>query len=192
LIAAIIPARGGSRRLPRKNVAMFRGLPMITYPIVTATHSELFKTVIVSTDDDEIEQVALRAGATVVRRPLDDGTKGTQEVAADVLKQLPEVTIACVIYATSPLLDVHTLYRGFYALQGHKFVKSVDSLGQDAGCFYWGEADAFRQGLPLEAKHTATVQLPVGRVCDINTVADMERAGQLYDSLRGKHASNND
>lgn len=162
---------------------------MIEYPIITAKYSGLFKMVVVSTDDDEIEQVSLKAGAVVMRRPYDDGTKGTQEVAGDVLKQMPSVVIACVIYATSPLLDVHSLYRGFYALQGHSFVKSVDSLGQDAGCFYWGTADAFRQGLPLDAKHTVTVALPADRVCDINTVADLERAGQLYDSLRGKHAS---
>src|SRR5260221_2047531 len=116
MLAAIIPARGGSRRIKRKNVALFRGQPMLCYPIFTAKASGLFKLIVVSTDDDEIEQVALQAGAVVIRRGTDDGTKGTQEVARDVLRQLRSVSIACVIYPCSPLLDVASLRRGYYAL----------------------------------------------------------------------------
>ena len=69
---AIIPARGGSKRIPRKNILPFGGKPMISWPISAALSSGLFADVVVSTDDDEIAQVALEAGASVpFRRPAE-------------------------------------------------------------------------------------------------------------------------
>ncbi|NDA72499.1 MAG: hypothetical protein EBX69_03485, partial [Betaproteobacteria bacterium] len=62
---AIIPARGGSKRLPRKNIMAFNGKPMITWTIEAALKSEMFSKVLVSTDDDEIRQVSIEAGAEV-------------------------------------------------------------------------------------------------------------------------------
>jgi len=69
---AVIPARGGSKRIPRKNIKVFDGLPMIGYAIKAAINSELFEKVIVSTDDDEIAEVAKSFGAEVpFKRPAD-------------------------------------------------------------------------------------------------------------------------
>lgn len=184
---AIIPARGGSQRIPRKNIREFCGRPIIDYSIQTALDSKLFSAVIVSTDDDEVAAVATQAGATVMRRPTDDGSRGTQDVAREVVLQLPLVDVACVIYATSPLLLVSDLKAGLHALlmPGRKFAMSVsDSPLADAGCFYWGKANAFCIGLPLIAPHTAMVPLPGDRVCDINTHADWTTATYLYQALR--------
>lgn len=181
---AIIPARGGSTRVPRKNIRMFRDKPMLCYPIETAKASKLFQLIVVSTDDDEIEDTALAMGVVVTRRDKDDGSKGTQEVAKDVLRNLPRADFACVIYATSPLLAPADLRRGMMALQGHKFAMSVDELGADAGCFYWGLSYAFRDQMPLDAPHTAKVILPRERCLDINTVADWKQAEEMYDALR--------
>ena len=61
----IIPARGGSKRIPRKNIKLFNGKPMIAYSILAAQESDCFKQIIVSTDDDEIAQVAREYGADV-------------------------------------------------------------------------------------------------------------------------------
>lgn len=178
---AIIPARGGSVRIPRKNIKVFAGKPMLCYPIEAAKASKLFQLIVVSTDDDEIEDTALAMGAVVMRREKDDGRKGTQEIAKDVLTSIAG-HFACVIYPCSPLLLVEDIWRGMRALQFNTYAMTVGPDGQDAGCFYWGRAHAFREGVPLtNASH---VELPAERVCDINTPEDWARAEHLYDALR--------
>ena len=181
---AVIPARGGSVRLPRKNVRNFRGRPIIEYPIDAAKRTGLFDAIWVSTDDADIERLAIVNGCQVFRREKDDGSRGTQEVAREVLLELPEVDDACVIYATSPLLVPADLHRGWAVLQkqGALYAMSVqaDPLA-DAGCFYWGKAAAFRVNAPLIDSHTVLVPMPAGRCCDINTEADWHRAEQMYD-----------
>ena len=180
---AIIPARGGSVRLPRKNILPFHGQPIIAYSIKLARKSRFFDNVIVTTDDDEIQQVALRYGASVVRREKDDGSKGTQEVAADVLRATPTTDRACVIYPCAPLLVVEDLRIGLMRMAAYQadFAFSVGTKPlRDAGAFYWGEADAFMQRRPLYGTETIMVPLPEERVCDINTAADFAEAEQKY------------
>ncbi len=185
---AIIPARGGSQRIPRKNVRDFCGRPIIEYSIETAIKSELFESVVVSTDDEEIGEISRKAGALVMFRPPCDGSMGTQEVARLVLHQLPIMTTtACIVYATAPLLLPSDLEEGFHALMepGCRFAMSVsDSPLTDAGAYYWGWTQAFLSGSPLIAPHTAMVPLPADRVCDINTHADWTTATYLYQALR--------
>ena len=67
---AIIPARGGSTRIPKKNIKLFLGTPIIAYSIETAERSGLFDRIIVSTDSDEIARVALQHGAVGSRQPI--------------------------------------------------------------------------------------------------------------------------
>jgi pseudaminic acid cytidylyltransferase len=185
---AIIPARGGSRRVPRKNVREFCGAPMLAHPLLVAQHSSLFDLVVVSTDDAEIAACAFRYGAVVIPRPLDDGTVGTQEIAARVLDQL-QVTggVACVIYPCTPLLDVPHLKQGYARLlhpDARCFARSVGPDGQDAGCYYWGWVRAFRDRRPLDEFNASDVVLPAERVCDINTPEDWARAESMFDALR--------
>ena len=66
-IVAIIPARGGSKRVPRKNIKQFHGKPMISYPIEACIRSEIFDQIIVSTEDAEVAEIAIKFGATHVR-----------------------------------------------------------------------------------------------------------------------------
>ena len=66
---AVIPARGGSKRLPRKNIKLFNGVPMISYAIQTAMNTGIYDRIIVSTDDDEIASLAQQSGAEV---PLEE------------------------------------------------------------------------------------------------------------------------
>lgn len=182
-LACIIPARGGSQRIPRKNVALFRGVPMLVRTIETARQFNLFKLIVVSTDDAEIEDVALKCGAIVVHRREDDGTKGTQEVARDVLLELPSISAACVLYPCSPLLLPRDLMRGMQAVLGHHFAYSVDSHGADAGCFYFGKRYAFIDRIPLDNVGVKKVALSPGRAIDINTPEDWARAELMFDSL---------
>jgi pseudaminic acid cytidylyltransferase len=119
---AIIPARGGSKRIPRKNIRSFCGVPMIAYPIRLALTCGLFDRVIVSTDDEEIASIAVKYGAEVpFIRPaqLANDLAGTDEVIAHALSELhltnyfPEEV--CCIYPTTPLLTAEVV-RGSHAL----------------------------------------------------------------------------
>ena len=111
---AIIPARGGSKRIPRKNIREFRGKPMIAWSIEAALKSGCFDDVIVSTDDDEIAGIAKVHGASVpFMRPdkLADDFAGTMDVlrhAVDAYEKntVSKITEACCIYATAPFVDV--------------------------------------------------------------------------------------
>lgn len=106
MAVAIIPARGGSKRLPRKNVALLAGRPLLAYTIDSAQGSGLFTRVIVSTEDPEIRDVAAAAGAQVHARPaaLASDTAGVVEVCGDVLAGIPEPPETfCCLYATAAL-----------------------------------------------------------------------------------------
>ncbi|MVV51317.1 pseudaminic acid cytidylyltransferase [Pseudomonas sp. PB120] len=132
---AIIPARGGSKRIPRKNLKPFDGVPMIVRSIRTALDSALFDQVIVSTDDEEIADVARAHGAQVpFMRPaaLADDFTGTAAVVVHALQQLPAFDFACCIYATAPLLQARYLRQGQELLVQHphkSFAFSVAGFG---------------------------------------------------------------
>lgn len=122
---AVIPARGGSKRIPRKNIHAFAGKPIIAYSIAAAQRSGLFDAVIVSTDDEEIAQVARDFGATTpfLRPPeLSDDHTGTTAVVAHAVEQVQRdgraVDAACCIYATAPLIAVDDLRAGHDRLAG--------------------------------------------------------------------------
>jgi len=186
---AIIPGRGNSQRIPAKNIRMFHGKPIIAYSIQTAQESGIFDKIVVSTDCVAIAEVARQYGAEVFERPFDDGTRGTQEVAREVLlsEKYADATMACVIYATSPLLGKTDLRNAEHALIVHRanYVMSVRSdVLADAGCFYMGRANAFIDEIPLIGRRTVMYPLPPERCCDINTMDDLARAEQLYQRLQ--------
>jgi N-acylneuraminate cytidylyltransferase len=120
---AIIPARGGSKRIPRKNIKDFCGKPMIAWSIEAAKNSKLFDHIIVSTDDAEISEVAKAWGAEVpFMRPesLSDDFVGTIDVVAHAVKWalaegLPLRAI-CALYATAPFMQAGDLDRGLSCL----------------------------------------------------------------------------
>ena len=121
---AVIPARGGSKRIPRKNIKNFCGKPMIAWSIEAAKASALFDRIIVSTDDAEITDIAKQWGAEVpFMRPveLSDDHAGTTEVIAHAtrwaLEQGFDVDAVCCIYATAPFVQVDDIKRGLAALE---------------------------------------------------------------------------
>lgn len=121
---AIIPARGGSKRIPKKNIKNFFGKPLIAYSIETAKDSRLFSDIIVSTDSEEIAKVAKRYGAKVpFLRPaeLSDDFTATSAVIKHALefieKNGKEYDFACTIYATAPFLKPDILKKSFEKLK---------------------------------------------------------------------------
>jgi N-acylneuraminate cytidylyltransferase len=121
---AVIPARGGSKRIPRKNIKQFNGLPVIAYAINAAKLSGVFEEVIVSTDDEEIAEVALSFGATIPwLRPkgLADDFATTVSVMQDAVKKLKssffELEYVCCIYPATPLLQPRYIREGLQVMK---------------------------------------------------------------------------
>ncbi|OHD98035.1 MAG: pseudaminic acid cytidylyltransferase [Sulfurimonas sp. RIFCSPHIGHO2_12_FULL_36_9] len=131
---AIIPARGGSKRIPRKNIKDFFGKPLIAYSIQTAVESKLFDKVIVTTDDEEIAKIAKEYGAEVpfIRpKELSDDFTGTGDVVKHALNYLKEhgeeFDFVCTIYATAPLLQPRYLIEGFEALKNSDAINAFSA-----------------------------------------------------------------
>jgi N-acylneuraminate cytidylyltransferase len=120
---AVIPARGGSKRIPRKNIRMFCGKPIIAYSISAAQQTGLFDQVVVSTDDEEIATVAREFGATtpfIRPKEIADDFTGTNAVVKHAVAwfnaQSNDVTHACCLYATAPLVQANFIMEGYEAL----------------------------------------------------------------------------
>lgn len=126
---AIIPARGGSKRISKKNIKDFFGKPLIAYSIEVALESRLFEKVLVSTDDEEIANIAKKYGAEVpfIRpKELSDDFTSTVDVVNHAIKFLEErgeiYDFVCTIYATAPLLQKK------YLLEAYKRLDNSDAV----------------------------------------------------------------
>lgn len=110
---AIIPARGGSKRIPRKNIKLFNGIPIIGRVIQTVRAANMFDRVIVSTEDSEIGNIAKQYGAEVPfyrRIEAADDHATLYDVVADVLSQLDEdISLVCVVLPTAVLVNEKTI-----------------------------------------------------------------------------------
>jgi pseudaminic acid cytidylyltransferase len=120
---AVIPARGGSQRIPRKNIRDFCGRPIIEYSILAALKADCFDEIMVSTDDDEIAQVAIKAGAVVPFRRSElnsSNIASTADVLLEVLKGYQERGTfweqICCLYPTAPFANAAMLNQGLQLL----------------------------------------------------------------------------
>ena len=223
----VIPARGGSKRIPRKNIKEFLGQPVIAYSIKAAIDSQCFDKVIVSTDDAEIAEVAKSFGASVpFMRP--------DELADDYASTIPVVKHAiewfddqgqspsevCCLYATAPFVRASTIRKAYEQMQSAQadYCFTVTSFAfpiqraikvtaenrvemfysehfetrsqdlersyHDAGQFYWGKAEAFKQQKPLFSKSATPYILPRYLVQDIDTLEDWKKAELMYKTIK--------
>ena len=123
-VVAVIPARGGSKRIPHKNIKPFCGRPMIAYSIEAAKNAGIFNRIVVSTDSKKIAAIAKEFGAEVpFMRPaeLADDYIGTDAVTFHALKQLMEdgekIDYICCIYATAPFVKAEYIIKGYNILR---------------------------------------------------------------------------
>lgn len=220
---AIIPARGGSKRIFRKNIKEFCGKPMIAWSIEAAKFSGCFDEIIVSTDDAEIADVAKEWGASVpFMRPaeLADDYTGTLPVMRHAVEWLCKhdkpVAYACCLYATAPFVSPRDLQKGWeliqqedssyafsvtsYAFPIQRAIKitengrvamfnpehfntrsqDLEEVWHDAGQFYWGTAQAWREEKMVFGEDSVPVKLPRHRVQDIDTLEDWTRAERMF------------
>lgn len=125
---AIIPARGGSKRIKKKNIKDFCGKPIISYSIEIAKKSKIFDKIFVSTDDKEIADIAKSCGAEVPflrEKNLSDDLTGTHNVIGSFVQKLIEsgskINYACCIYATAPLIQISDLLKGLDIIKENKW-----------------------------------------------------------------------
>lgn len=129
-IVAIIPARGCSKSIPKKNIKLLAGKPLIAYSIEQAKNSKLINKVVVSTDDDEIAEVAEKYGAEVIKRPdeLATDTAPTEPVLQHAVKELEKqgykADLIVLLQPTSPLREKDDIDDAIKTLQE----KNADSL----------------------------------------------------------------
>lgn len=222
----VIPARGGSKRIPRKNIKPFCGKPMIAWSIEAAKACECFDRIIISTDDEEIASVASTWGANIpFMRPaeLSDDYIGTLPVIRHAVEWFNQhdapVDYACCLYATAPFVSPDDIKNGLEMIQREvsSYAFSVTSYAfpiqrairitgngrvamfnpehfntrsqdleeawHDAGQFYWGTAQAWREGRVIFGEDSVPVKLPRHRVQDIDTPEDWIRAEWLFRAM---------
>ena len=129
---AVVPARGGSQRIPRKNIRPFCGRPMIAWTLEAARTSGLFDRVLVSTDDSEIARVTEEWGAEcpfVRPAALADDHATTTDVIAHATRWALEagwqLDAVCCLYATAPFIDAQDLRRGLDALYSEEWAYAI-------------------------------------------------------------------
>jgi pseudaminic acid cytidylyltransferase len=228
---AIIPARGGSKRIPRKNIKDFCGKPIIAYSIEAAIKCGLFSSVIVSTDDLEIANIAKERGAEVpFMRPaeLADDHTGTVSVIAHAIKASIEkdriIKTVCCIYPAAPMIEIGDLVAAHLMLKQQntnyvlpiaafpsaiqralrqkndgyvepfypEYVKNrtqdVEAAYFDAGQFYFGKTEAWLSGQSPHSNAKGLL-IPEGRVVDIDTPEDWEKAEAIFNYLKSIEVS---
>lgn len=165
---AILPARGGSKRIPRKNVREFAGRPMLAWPVAAALESGLFERVLVSTDDPQIAEIARAAGAEApFLRPaeLSGDHAATLPVVQHALRWLQgqgeAVEFACCIYPATPLLRAADLREGWERLRGSgaPYAVSVSSYDAPVQRAMRVRTDGRLQMLQPELAHTRSQDL---------------------------------
>ena len=121
---AVIPARGGSKRIPKKNIRNFHGMPIISYAIKAAEESEIFDAIFVSTENEEIKEIAISLGAEVPWRrtsELSDDYATTVSVMQDAVRNLKptlgDIENVCCIYPATPFLKPIFLSQGLQIIQ---------------------------------------------------------------------------
>jgi N-acylneuraminate cytidylyltransferase len=138
MLVAIIPARGGSKRIPNKNIKLFHGKPIIAYAIEAAVASGIFSKVIVSTDNEEIAKIARQFGAEVPflrSAENSDDFATTSAVLLEVIHQLENDNVivkhVCCLYPTSPLIESIDLKNANdkYAIQSYDTLISCVAFG---------------------------------------------------------------
>ena len=180
---AIIPARGGSSRIPRKNIKYFLGKPIISYSIRAAIDSNLFDIVMVSTDDLEIAEISKQYGSDV---PFLRGNENSNDTATmyqviiEVLDKYKELDIefdeVCCILATAPFVTPERLKHGYELFKNADSVRCEFRSGQDAGQFYFAKMKGLKKRNTIVGGKVKKYLFEDNEAHDINTMDDWEIA----------------
>lgn len=177
-----IQARGGSKRFPGKNVALWNGVPMLVDAINKAKATNLFDTIAVSSDDVEILSMAAKNGAMPIWRTPEaaSDTATDDDVAREVLSYFPKINIVCKMYPCIPLIDpadIRAAYMGFVCDDNnYDGVYAADGSGKDAGAYYIFTRSAFYKNNTIALDRFKWYKHFLIKCQDINTPEDLEEA----------------
>ena len=183
---AVIPARGGSVRIPRKVMRDICGMPMLAYTLDAATGAESITRVIVSTEDVEIAAYCKRGGIEVVPQPLDSALSGTMSApvvlsALDFLRDTEgyEPDAVCLLHPTSPLRTAEHIDEAFKLWRGWR--NSVVSFTRDTlnGAIYVCDTGTFRDKGSFFGAPVLPYEMDEAAGLDVDTWDDLERARVL-------------
>jgi len=180
LILGIIPARGGSVRLPRKNIKNLCGKPMLAYTIQTAKKSRIDR-LVVSTEDAEIADVAEAYGAEVFNRNPKFGDGSVYDAIFEVMDQIPSEWVV-LLQPTSPLrvpCDVNACIDLCRATASPACVSCDFGVPVPNGAVYVAYSSWLREHRNFDGPRTVVYQMPSYRSVDIDVMADFERAEAL-------------
>jgi N-acylneuraminate cytidylyltransferase len=196
----IIPARGGSKRISRKNIKDFLGKPIIAYSIEVALNSGLFQEVMVSTDDEEIAEVAKTYGAKVPfmrSKENADDFATTLDVVKEVLKSYHETgrffDNLCVLYPTAPFVTVDRLKEGYSNLDASNASISVTEfsfpvwrafkIDSQQLAYQWPEYEKSRSQDLEQLYHDAGQWYWIKTSCVQNTLVPKDTAPVILEPL---------
>ena len=189
---AILPARGGSKRIPRKNVRPFLGRPAIAWPIDAAR--AVFDRVVVTTDDAGIAEVARGAGAEVPflrDAGLADDHTGTTEVIADAVARLdlPAAEPVACIYPTAMLLTAADLREGLARLDGATWVLSLGEYRTPIRRAYARDGDRFAAiepaAMPMRSQDLASAYYDAGQFYLARAATWRDADARVWDGAAG-------
>jgi len=190
----LILARGGSKRLPRKNVRPLLGIPLILWSIFAAKEAETLRRVVVSSDDDEILNIARKCKADVIHRPKELASDEVSSYPAIIhaLNECPGYDAVCLLQPTSPFrkhgdIDIcvgSVAECGLAAVVSAETGKTVPN-----GSIYVARQDWLRESLcignthPFDTDVPGFFYMPPERSIDIDTLEDFEAAEKMADKF---------
>lgn len=183
-VLAVIPARGGSVRLPRKNILPFNGKPLIAWTIETALDCEYIDKIVVSTEDSEIRSVAEKYPVWMVDRPpeLAGDKSSIYDVIFDVLDRYDPYVYTVLLHPTSPLRRRDDISRCMDLCESKNAPAciSIERGRPDAnGAVYVAWTTWLREHRIFDGPRCITYEMPPHRSVDINTKQDFNKAEGL-------------
>ena len=173
-----IQARSGSKRFPKKALALWKGKPMVADAIEKAQATGLFDYIAVSSDDPDVLQIAVDYGVLPLwRSPATASDTATDDdVYFEVIRYFPDADIICKMYPCVPLLTVNDIKLGYFGVhyEDYSGIYATDHDGIDSGTFYMFQKSRVEDTISLNGFAWSTIVLSL--VQDINTPDDLEKA----------------
>ncbi len=180
-LLGLIPARGGSKRLSRKNIADLCGKSLLAWTIDAAMASFIIDLIVVSTDDMQIGMEAAALECFVINRPNDLAQDDTPmlPVVQHALGVFPAVDAVVLLQPTSPLRTAQDIQRAVKWLGHHDSLFSCRANGKPNGAIYITRTKILLRGGPIYSVNSRRYEMPDERSIDIDTQADLDMARKM-------------
>jgi len=182
-VLAVIPARGGSKRIQKKNIKELKEKPLIQWTIETAQQSKKIDRLVVSTEDKEISDICKGLGVEVIKRPKKLATDGALmiDVVLDAIKQTNVDGTVVLLQPTSPLRSVVDIDNVIHMSKTCEVVVSIDEKHEYNGAVYAADIEYLQEKLTFFGPDTYNYVMPNTRSIDIDHPGDFELAEKMHE-----------